>query len=147
MRTNSKQIPFLILSAVLFFGLSANSQENKTDQAEPIEKVPVYPGCEDFTENKMLKNCMSIRITAFVTMKFNSDAMKNLIRGKQYRTTVNFTVDTKGKVTDVSATGPNQEMENEAIRIIKKLPKMQPGRQKGKKVAVKYSLPIILQVP
>lgn len=146
-KTIYKRFSFLALLIAFFLGFSANSQENKNDQVTPIEKVPVYPGCEHFTENKMLKKCMSIRIMAFVTMKFNSNAMKNLIRGKQYRTIVNFTIDEKGKIIDVSAKGPNLEMEKEAVRVIKKLPKMQPGTQKGKKVQVKYSLPIILKVP
>ena len=32
------------------------------------------------------------------------------------------------------------------IRVIKTLPKMQPGRQRGKAVKVPYSLPVIFQV-
>ncbi len=38
------------------------------------------------------------------------------------------------------------ELVKEAVRVIKKLPKMIPGEQRGKKVAVPYSLPIIFQV-
>lgn len=147
MKANLSIFPVIFVLFAFFLGFSAHSQENKKEQPEPIERVPVYPGCEEFTENQMLRKCMSIRIMAFVTMKFKSNAMKNLIRGKEYRTIVNFTVDKKGKITEVSAKGPNSEMEKEAVRIIKKLPRMLPGEQKGEKVAVKYSLPIILKVP
>ncbi|MGA9324525.1 MAG: energy transducer TonB, partial [Salegentibacter sp.] len=34
----------------------------------------------------------------------------------------------------------------EAARVINSLPKMQPGKQRGKPVGVMYSLPIIFQV-
>ncbi|HET8837747.1 MAG TPA: energy transducer TonB [Flavobacteriaceae bacterium] len=147
MKADPRIFPVLFFLFAFFIGFSANSQETKKENTEPIERVPVYPGCEEFTENEMLKKCMSIRISAYVAMKFNSDAMKNLIRGKEYRTIVNFLVDKKGKITDVSAKGPNSEMEKEAVRIIKKLPRMLPGEQEGKKVKVQYSLPIILKVP
>ena len=39
-----------------------------------------------------------------------------------------------------------RQLEEEAIRVIKTLPKMIPGEHKGEKVNVPYSLPIIFQV-
>lgn len=37
-------------------------------------------------------------------------------------------------------------VEEEAVRVIKSLPQMLAGEQSGKKVAVKYALPITLSV-
>ncbi len=38
------------------------------------------------------------------------------------------------------------QMKDEAIRVINLLPKMEPGKQRGKPVKVKYSLPITFKV-
>ncbi|MDA8762380.1 energy transducer TonB [Flavobacteriaceae bacterium] len=41
---------------------------------------------------------------------------------------------------------PHPKLQKEAIRIIKLLPKMKPGRQRGKAVGVKYTLPMRIEV-
>ncbi|HBO29337.1 MAG TPA: energy transducer TonB, partial [Leeuwenhoekiella sp.] len=42
--------------------------------------------------------------------------------------------------------GPHPRLEQEAARVIKLLPQMTPGMQRGKAVGVLYSLPIVFQV-
>jgi protein TonB len=46
----------------------------------------------------------------------------------------------------IRARAPHPGLEKEATRVIGLLPKMQPGKQRGKAVTVPYSLPIIFQV-
>ncbi len=57
-----------------------------------------------------------------------------------------FKIDEKGNITDIRARAPHIKLEEEAIRVMKLLPKMIPGKQKGKTVAVLYSLPIAFNV-
>jgi protein TonB len=58
-----------------------------------------------------------------------------------------FTIDKNGEISDVRARAPHKRLEEEAKRIIYRyLPKVIPGKQKGKAVAVKYSLPIVFNV-
>ena len=57
-----------------------------------------------------------------------------------------FKIDTEGNIIDVRAKGPHPKLEQEAIRVIKKLPKMDPGKIKGKAVTVPYTLPIKFMV-
>ena len=57
-----------------------------------------------------------------------------------------FTIDKNGHVTDVHYREPDPRLEQEAERVINSLPKMQPGKQRGKPVGVMYSLPIVFQV-
>jgi protein TonB len=57
-----------------------------------------------------------------------------------------FKIDKNGYVTGIRARGPHVDLENEAIRTIGLLPNMIPGKQKGKNVGVKYTLPITLLV-
>lgn len=109
-----------------------------------IEKVPTYPGCSG--DNEALKKCFSERISAFVGENFNTKLGNDLgLLGLQ-RIAVQFKIDKSGNIVDVKARAPKPELETEAIRIIKKLPQMQPGEQKGQKVGVLYSLPIVFNV-
>ena len=110
-----------------------------------IENVPVFPGCERGNNEKRRK-CMSEKISKFVQRKFNTDLAGDLgLTGRQ-RISVIFKVDKIGNVTGVRARAPHPRLEKEAIRVIGLLPKMHPGKQRGKAVIVPYSLPIIFQV-
>lgn len=111
-----------------------------------IEKVPIYPGC-DGNSNVELKKCMSTKIAEFVNMHFDMKKIEALkLPPKIYRTAVQFKIDKQGKVIDVRARAPRPEIENEAVRVVSNLPKMEPGKQKGEAVGVLYSLPIIFKI-
>ncbi|MFI1745133.1 M56 family metallopeptidase [Thalassobellus sediminis] len=110
-----------------------------------IEQVPVFPGCENMS-NAEQKKCMSKSISRFVNINFNTElATKLNLKGRQ-RINVIFKIDREGNITGVRSRAPHPSLEEEAIRVIKTLPKMIPGKQKGKTVNVPYSLPIIFQV-
>ncbi len=110
-----------------------------------IENVPVFPGCEKGNNAKKRK-CMSDKIQKFVIRKFNTDLAGDLgLTGRQ-RINVIFKIDRSGNVIGVRARAPHPRLEKEAARVINLLPKMKPGRQRGKAVTVPYSLPIIFQV-
>lgn len=110
-----------------------------------IENVPEYPGCESGS-NADKRKCMSDKIAKFVQRKFNTDLAGDLgLSGKQ-RINVIFKIDKNGNVTGVRSRAPHPRLEKEAARVINMLPKMKPGRQRGKPVIVPYSLPITFQV-
>jgi protein TonB len=67
-------------------------------------------------------------------------ASENGIEGRVFCT---FTVNTDGSVTDVQVIRPvDPNLDKEAIRVLKLLPKFKPGEQRGKAVRVKYSVPV-----
>lgn len=108
-----------------------------------IEKVPVYPGCERKKTNAERRKCMSSKITKLINNKFNTDIGSQYgISGRQ-KITTQFTIDKNGNVTDVKIRGPHHALENEAKRVINKIPKMQPGLQRRVPVGVIYTLPIV----
>ena len=110
-----------------------------------IENVPEYPGCEKGS-NADKRKCMSDKIAKFVQRKFNTDLAGDLgLSGKQ-RINVIFKIDKNGNVTGVRSRAPHPRLEKEAARVINLLPKMKPGRQRGKAVVVPYSLPITFKV-
>ncbi len=131
-------------------GAKKDEQEDvESDENVPfdiIEKVPVYPGCQG-ENNLELRNCLSVSIKNHIIENFNFSLINklDLPRGltKIY---VNFTIDKTGKITDIFPKADHRKLEKEAIRIMKKVPRIEPGQQKGKAVGVLYSVPIVLQV-
>jgi len=110
-----------------------------------IENVPVYPGCES-GNNDAKKACMSKKISDFVNKKFNTDLASELGLSGRQRINVIFKIDRTGNIVGIRARAPHPGLEKEAARVIGLLPKMKPGKQRGKPVTVPYSLPIIFQV-
>ncbi|MDU8886638.1 energy transducer TonB [Yeosuana sp. MJ-SS3] len=110
-----------------------------------IENVPIYPGCES-GNNDAKKKCMSEKIAQFVNRKFNTDLASDLGLSGRQRINVIFKIDKNGDIVGVRARAPHPKLEAEAARVINLLPKMKPGKQRGKAVTVPYSLPILFQV-
>lgn len=110
-----------------------------------IENVPVFPGCEKGSNDEK-KACMSDRISKFVNKKFNTELAGELGLSGRQRINVIFKISKTGEITGVRARAPHPGLEKEATRVINLLPKMEPGKQRGKPVTVPYSLPIIFQV-
>ncbi|HEX5743069.1 MAG TPA: energy transducer TonB [Flavobacteriaceae bacterium] len=110
-----------------------------------IEDVPVFPGCTGTKEQK--RECLSDNISQHVNKKFNADLAQELgLSPGKKRIFVMFKIDKNGDVVDIEARAPHVRLEKEAIRVIESLPKMQPGKQRGRPVGVKYSLPITFNV-
>jgi len=64
-------------------------------------------------------------------------------KGIQGRVIVQFEVDIDGSIKNIEVVRSiSPELDAEAIRVIKKMPKWIPGKQRGKPVKVKYTLPI-----
>ena len=105
----------------------------------------MFPGCERGS-NADKRKCMSDKIAKFVQRKFNTDLAGDLGLSGRQRISVIFKIDKSGNVTGVRSRAPHPRLEKEAARVINMLPKMKPGRQRGKPVTVPYSLPITFQV-
>lgn len=111
-----------------------------------IENVPVFPGCSG--NNNELRACFSTRISKFVLGKFNAELASDLglSSGSIQRIFVMFKIDKNGNIVDIKARAPHKRLQEEAIRVVSLLPKMIPGKQRGKPVGVKYALPITFKV-
>ena len=73
-------------------------------------------------------------------MKYPPVAEENGIQG---RVVVTCVIDHDGSVTDVKVVkGVDPSLDKEALRVVKSMPKWEPGRQNGKTVRVKYSIPL-----
>jgi protein TonB len=111
-----------------------------------IEDVPIFPGCENEKNNAARKECMSQKITDFVNRKFDTGLGSDLGLSGINRIYVQFRIEKNGDVTVLGARAPHPRLQQEAERVVNQLPKMQPGKQRGKAVGVLYSLPITFRV-
>ena len=109
-----------------------------------VEEAPTFPGCEKLAENERRK-CFQERMNRHVrrTFRYPEIAQEMGIQGRVY---VQFIIDEKGNITNIQLRGPDKNLEKEARRIIEKLPKMLPGKQRGRPVRVPFSYPITFRL-
>lgn len=110
-----------------------------------VEQVPAFKGCSGTKEE--ITKCTSQKISKHVNKEFNMDVPKELgIVGVTTKIITVFKINTEGNIVDVRARGGNAKLEEEAIRVIKTIPQMIPGKHEGKIVSVLYELPITFRI-
>jgi TonB family protein len=95
---------------------------------------PSYPGGDKAIGDFFQKN-----------IKYPADASDNGVEGT---VNISFTVDENGKVGTPKTTSPviGYGVEEEALRVFKKMPTWKPGALKGKNVKTRYTLPVKFQL-
>lgn len=121
-------------------------QEDFTMGMITVEMPPEFPNTPQNLTRKEKQKYFNSKINTFVQEHFNIDITKNLsLTGKQ-RIYVQFKIDKKGHIQDIKTRSPHPELEKEAIRVVKLLPKFRPGKQSGIFTAIIYNLPIIFDI-
>lgn len=105
-----------------------------------IENIPIFPGCEGGSRQEQM-DCFQAKMLEHVNKNFRypEKALELQMQGKVY---VLFVIDKTGNVTKIKSRGPDALLQKEAERIIGLLPKMIPGKQRGRAVNMPYSIPI-----
>ncbi|MFK7747299.1 MAG: energy transducer TonB [Kordia sp.] len=111
-----------------------------------IEDAPIFPGCEKYKSKAERKKCMSEKVQKHVNRKFNTELASDLDLEGVQKIFVVFKIDRQGNITNVRSRAPHPKLAKEAEKVIKSLPKMKPGKQRGKPVGVNYTLPIVFKV-
>ena len=109
-----------------------------------IEDVPIYPGCERVPKSER-RACFQEKINKHIRKNFRYPEIAQEM-GIQGRVYVQFVIAKDGAITSVRMRGPDKNLEKEAARIISKLPKMTPGKQRGRAVRVPFSIPITFRL-
>ena len=109
-----------------------------------IEDVPIFPGCERVAKSER-RNCFQDQMNKHIRKNFRYPdiAQEMGIQGRVY---VNFIISKDGSITNIRMRGPDKNLENEAARIIGRLPTMTPGKQRGRAVRVPFSIPITFRL-
>lgn len=108
-------------------------QEEESEEERQIfmvvESMPEFPGGEAALYKYLAEN-----------IKYPQMAKESGIQGRVF---VTFVVERDGRVTDVRVLrGIGGGCDEEAIRVVKGMPKWSPGKQRGKPVRVQYNLPV-----
>jgi len=115
----------------LSFIISADGlKRNTNDQVftEP-DKMPEFPGGVIALRNFLSSN-----------VKYPAQAQREKIQGKVF---VNYIVNEDGTISKVTiARGVHYLLDEEAIRVVKSMPKWIPGKLNGNPVKVSYTVPI-----
>ena len=100
---------------------------------EVVENMPDFPGGQAALMQYLAKN-----------IKYPTIAQEN---GTQGRVTCQFVVGADGRVRDVNVLrGVDPYLDKEAVRVIMSMPKWIPGKQNGKAVSVKYTIPVVFKL-
>ena len=108
---------------------TAPADTTKSVVYDITETMPYFPGGQVFMLKYLADN-----------IKYPASAVK---AKKQGRVIVTFIVQKDGSVTHAKiAKSIDPELDAEALRVVKGMPKWTPGTQNGKPVNVKYSVPV-----
>ena len=112
-------------------------EEEEEESAQQIftvvEEMPEFPGGQGALLQYLSKS-----------IKYPVIAQENGIQG---RVSCSFVVEKDGSVTDVQVLrGVDPSLDKEAIRVITAMPKWKPGKQRGKPVRVKYTVPVTFRL-
>jgi len=121
-----KRIALLI--AAMFIGLSA------TLMAQNREFQPSFPGGEEALAAYFLDN-----------LKYPQEAINNSIEGT---VTLEFDVNVDGSISNIKIVRPiDPDLEDEAVRVVKSMPKWTPATKDGTPLKSTYRLPVKFRLP
>ena len=98
-----------------------------------VEEMPEFPGGMGECMKFLAKN-----------IKYPTVAQENGVQG---RVIIQFVVNRDGSIVDpVVVRGVDPYLDKEALRVISMMPKWKPGKQRGKAVRVKYTVPVMFRL-
>ena len=132
----------LILLVIVVAPVRANAQDKKENTSQTRKDTA--------TDDKVYEVCEQMPIFKggdAALLKYLRENLKypdnTKDRGVQGRLVIGFIVEKDGSLTDVKVLRPvDIDLDAEVLRLVKGMPKWIPGRQNGKRVRVRYLLPI-----
>ena len=125
-----------VLAILLMVNTNAMAQNKKKANDKVLEKaevMPEYPGGDQAMMDFVAKN-----------VQYPQEARDKGISG---RVLVSFIVEKDGSIADVKVVkGIGGGCDEEAVRVVKAMPKWKPGKDKGKPVRVSYMMPFTFKL-
>ena len=98
-----------------------------------VEQMPSFPGGMKAMMDYLARN-----------IRYPANAKNDLIEG---RVILQFIVDKKGRLSDIKVVKSVEPyLDAEAVRVVKSMPRWNPGMQNGKAVKVRYTLPVTFRL-
>lgn len=132
---NTSGTPHTATTVTINESAQAQAASLKTDEEifQVVEEMPEYPGG------------MSELMKYFSTnMRYPKEAQDKGIQG---RVIVQFVVEKDGSITEAKVVrSVDPQLDAEALRVVNAMPRWTPGKQKGKAVRVRYTLPVMFHL-
>ena len=107
--------------------------EKEEEIFQVVENQPEFPGGVGELMKYLQKN-----------IKYPTICQEQGIQG---RVIVQFVVNSDGSIVDAQVIKPvNPHLDKEAVRVVNAMPKWKPGEQRGKKVRVRFTLPVTFRL-
>ena len=136
--------------AISIADVKGNDEANGADIAVSrlleVMGVPIY--ISDIESKRLTVSDSLIRreLMSYLgkNIKYPTIAQEN---GTQGRVIIQFVVERDGTITDVHvARGVDPYLDKEAVRVVQSMPKWIPGKQNGKAVRVKFTVPVMFRL-
>ena len=134
---------FLFISS---FGFSQNKIQSvdtisneKELNISDIEEMPLFQECETVAK-ELKKSCLNEMMQNHIKKHFKYPKLARKL-GIEGTVKVQFVIDKEGEIVNIISHGP-PVISKEAERIISLLPRLIPGKIRGKIIKVRYTVPI-----
>ena len=139
-----KLLLLLLFVPLVSFGQETQQQNNEFDELKQtplnLDDVPMFRSCKNVFKSQR-RECFQNKMTKHIRKHFYYPKYA-FNRGIQGRVFVQFIIEKDGSISEIKTRGADKSLEKAALKIIKKLPKLIPGKANGKPVRVPYSIPI-----
>lgn len=106
------------------------------------DRIPTFKGCEKAKKGER-SDCFNNEMVSHISKHFNypAEAVRSHLEGEVW---VRFIIDKDGYVKNIKTLGPDngEILNDEAIRVVSKLPRFKPAKKEGKRISTKYGFPI-----
>ncbi|MCT4699960.1 energy transducer TonB [Tenacibaculum haliotis] len=114
----------------------------KAAKFSAVDKIPLFNSCKKAKKGERV-DCFNQQMVNHISKYFRypSDAIKESIQGEVW---IRFIIDKNGEVKNIKTLGPKNGkiLNQEAIRVVSKLPQFIPAKKDGGRISVKYGFPI-----
>ena len=115
-------------------------QKNDVPQSKPADDNKVF----DVVEQQPTFRGGDVRAWIASHVQYPPVAAENNVQG---RVVIGFIIERDGSVSNVQVLrGVDPSLDKEAVRVVKSMPKWNPGKQNGSTVRVKYNVPVVFRL-
>jgi TonB family protein len=108
-----------------------------------VDEMPRFPGCESSSKSiEDKKSCANQKMMRYVSsnIRYPARAREN---GTSGMAVISFVVEENGTISNIKPLrDPGSGLANEAMRVVRSMPRWIPGKKGGKAVAATYTLPV-----
>src|SRR5687768_10148095 len=124
---------FFFLNSIAVFSQTA-SPKDTIYKFEQVDKEPAFDGGQEQFKLYLQRN-----------IKYPKESKKNGVEGRVF---TQFVVEANGEITNIKILkGLDEYCDEEAVRILSKMPKWTPGQKNGRNVRTYFNLPLKFSLP